>query len=239
VDAKAGDVERTIGKFIRNPKIEIRNKFKIKNGKSRNLLTPALSPTWASGVDGRIGAREKGDSVAGANPGVASAVRTRVAGGFTARLGTRHPMRTVVELGVGVMSSPLRRYGKFCLVGGSGVVVDMAVLGLLATGLGWNLSLAKVVAAETAIINNYTWNNLWTFRGRSGVGWRGWLAGLGRFNLICLAGIGWSVLLLNAGVHGLGLNVYLANGIAIVLVSLWNFWLSERFGWKPSRGIGP
>jgi dolichol-phosphate mannosyltransferase len=126
----------------------------------------------------------------------------------------------------------LGRYGSFCVVGGSGVLVDMAVLGLLAAGLGWNLSLAKVVAAETAIINNYAWNNLWTFRGRAGVGWSGWLAGLGRFNLICLAGIGWSVLLLNVGVYGLGLNVYLANGIAIVLVSLWNFWLSERFGWR-------
>lgn len=124
------------------------------------------------------------------------------------------------------------RYGRFCVVGGSGVVVDMAVLGLLATGLGWNLTLAKALAAETAIINNYTWNDLWTFRDRSGRGWRRWLAGLGRFNLICLAGIGWSVLLLNVGVHGLGLNVYLANGIAIVLVSLWNFWMSERFGWR-------
>jgi len=111
--------------------------------------------------------------------------------------------------------SLFRRYGKFCVVGGTGVLVDMAVLGLIAGLLGWNLSLAKVLAAETAIVNNYTWNDRWTFRGRSGRGWGGWLAGLGRFNLICLAGIGWSVLLLNAGVNGLGLNIYLANGIAI------------------------
>ena len=124
-------------------------------------------------------------------------------------------------------------------MGGSGVLVDMAVLGLLATVLGWNLSVAKVLAAEIAIINNYAWNNRWTFRNRSSCGWRGWLAGLGRFNLICVAGIGWSVLLLNGGVYGLGLNVYLANGIAIVLVSVWNFWMSERFGWKRGGGIGP
>lgn len=43
----------------------------------------------------------------------------------------------------------------------------------------------------------------------------------------------------NGGVYGLGLNLYLANGIAIVLVSVWNFWLSERFGWKCRAGIGP
>jgi dolichol-phosphate mannosyltransferase len=130
-----------------------------------------------------------------------------------------------------------RRYVQFCMVGGSGVFVDMGVLFLLASpmSLGWNISLAKVLAAETAIINNYTWNDLWTFRGRSARGWRGWLSGLGRFNLVCVAGIGWSVLLLNAGVYGLGLNLYVANGAAIVLVSLWNFWLSERFAWKKDQ----
>ncbi len=126
------------------------------------------------------------------------------------------------------------RYARFCIVGGSGVVVDMGVLWLLASGLDWNLSLGKVLAAECAMISNYTWNNVWTFRGRSRHGCWGWLEGLGRFNLICVAGIGWSVLLLNIGVHGLRLNMYLSNGIAIVLVSLWNFWFSDRFGWGSS-----
>ena len=104
----------------------------------------------------------------------------------------------------------------------------MAVLWLLVSVAGWNLSLAKVLAAEAAIINNFTWNNLWTFRGRARHGGRAWLVGLGRFNVICVAGIGWSVLLLNLGVHGLGWNVYVTNGIAIVLVSGWNFWWSEK-----------
>jgi len=122
----------------------------------------------------------------------------------------------------------VRRYLRFCVVGGSGVVVDMAVLWLLVSVAGWNLSLAKVLAAEAAIINNFTWNNLWTFRGRARHGGRAWLVGLGRFNVICVAGIGWSVLLLNLGVHGLGWNVYVTNGIAIVLVSGWNFWWSEK-----------
>jgi len=55
---------------------------------------------------------------------------------------------------------------KFCCVGGSGVVVDMAVLALLADPrfLGWNVLLSKVCAAEAAMINNFIWNELWTFR---------------------------------------------------------------------------
>src|SRR5919108_1146891 len=51
-------------------------------------------------------------------------------------------------------------------------------------------------------------------------------------NFICVAGIALSVLLLNAQVYWLGMNVYQANFIAIVLVSVWNFFLNLKFGWK-------
>jgi dolichol-phosphate mannosyltransferase len=133
----------------------------------------------------------------------------------------------------------LRRYVQFCLVGGSGVVVDMAFIYLLAspTMLGWNLSLSKVAAAEIAIVNNFVWNDLWTFRGL-GAAADSWPERAGRFlkfNLICTVGIGWGVVFLNVLVYRLGLNVYLANFLSIVLVSLWNFFLNLRFGWSRPR----
>lgn len=108
----------------------------------------------------------------------------------------------------------LAKYLKFCLVGGSGVLVDMGMLHVLhAPGwLGWDLSLSKALAAETALISNFVWNELWTFRSTAvPAGWRARLGRLARFNLICLAGIGWSVLLVNLFARGLGWNVYLAN----------------------------
>jgi len=134
----------------------------------------------------------------------------------------------------------LNRYARFCVVGGTGLVVDMGIVWLLAspTTLGWNLSLSKVIAAEVAILNNFVWNDLWTFRGLV-AGANVWLERLRRFwkfNLICVAGIGLSVLLLNVQVYWLHLNVYLANFIAIVLVSLWNFFLNLRFGWNTVTG---
>jgi dolichol-phosphate mannosyltransferase len=161
-----------------------------------------------------------------------------------------------------------RRYLKFCVVGGSGVVVDMALLHVLSSPsiLGWNLSLSKALAAEVGLVNNFIWNEVWTFRDlteeehgerggsrdetalaglkelnrlnrlnelrRASAAWRRRLARFVKFNLICTAGIGLSVLLLNVQVYGLGWNVYLSNFIAIVLVSLWNFFLNLKFGWK-------
>ena len=130
----------------------------------------------------------------------------------------------------------LKRYVKFCIVGGTGMAVDMTMIYLLATPsmLGWNLSLSKVIAAEVAVVNNFIWNDTWTFRGL-GVSGNVWLQRLYRFlkfNLISLAGIGLSVLLLNIQVYWLHVNLYLANFIAIVLVSVWNFFMSLRFGWN-------
>ena len=127
----------------------------------------------------------------------------------------------------------VERYFKFCVVGGTGMLVDMGILWLIVSLLGWNLSLGKVLAAEAAIVNNFLWNDRWTFRApRSDAP-----SGFGRlkrflkFNLICVTGIIWSVLLINLQVYGLRMNAYLANFVAIMLVSLWNFFMSERFGW--------
>ncbi len=142
----------------------------------------------------------------------------------------------------GGLPEPLwKRYVKFCVVGGTGIVVDMGVLHLLASSamLGWNLSLSKTIAAETAIFNNFLWNDLWTFRGmatgRHSPSQR--LIRFLKFNLICLSGIALSLLLLNIQVHGLRWNLYLANFIAIVLVSLWNFLLNLKFGWSCSKPL--
>ena len=94
--------------------------------------------------------------------------------------------------------------------------------------------MSKAVAAEIAIFSNFTWNELWTFgdlsiadgsqRGRAGR--------FGRFNLICLAGIVLSILLLNLQTRSFHINIYAGNLIAILIVSLWNFGMNLRFGWN-------
>ena len=131
----------------------------------------------------------------------------------------------------------LPQFARFCLVGGSGVIVDMIVLHALAVGLGWNVSLSKVCAAETALPSNFLWNEVWTFREAGGGEVKmGCVWGrLGRFHAICGAGIGLAVLGLHLFHTGLGFNLYLANLLAIGLVTLWNFGLNARFNW---RGTG-
>ncbi len=128
------------------------------------------------------------------------------------------------------------KYIRFCLVGGSGVIVDMGILFLLASPgmLGWNLTLSKVIAAEVAIVNNFFWNDIWTFRDTVSkeCAKYSWLGRLLKFNLICLSGIAISVGLLNLQVYIFHIDMYIANFVSIVLVSLWNFIISMKLGWK-------
>jgi len=144
------------------------------------------------------------------------------------------------------LSAVLIRFLKFCLVGGSGMVVDMGVLFLLADPrmLGMDITFSKICAAETALINNFVWNELWTFRAsedlESAIGNRksktvGVFRRLAFFNAICGIGIGMAVILLNLFHNCLGGNLYLSNFAAIIIVTFWNFGMNSKFNWAVRR----
>jgi dolichol-phosphate mannosyltransferase len=131
---------------------------------------------------------------------------------------------------------PLSRFIRFGLVGLSGVVVDMTILYLLSdpSTLAWNLTRSKVIAAEAAIINNFIWNDLWTFGDISKTqrSWKPTFKRLLKFNTICLVGLTLNVLLLNILFNFFGVNRYVANLISIALVTVWNFWINLKLSWR-------
>lgn len=131
---------------------------------------------------------------------------------------------------------PLQRFFRFGLVGLSGVVIDMALLYLLHSTLGLALTRSKILAAEAAIFNNFIWNDAWTFADISQQqrGWGPRLKRLLKFNLVCLAGLVLNVLVLNVlynWVFGQRWP-YLANLLAIAIVTVWNFWLNLKLSWR-------
>ena len=131
---------------------------------------------------------------------------------------------------------PVGRFVRYGLVGLSGVFVDMAILYLLSTQLGWGLTRSKLIAAEIAIISNFLWNDAWTFAdiAQRQKGWSARFKRLLKFNTICLMGLVLDVLLLNFFynlVFGQNLK-YVANLIAIGLVAAWNFWINLKLSWR-------
>ena len=57
---------------------------------------------------------------------------------------------------------------KFCLVGGSGYVVNLSVFAVVAKGLDLHHLIAATIAFVVAVSNNFWWNRHWTFRARHG-----------------------------------------------------------------------
>jgi len=129
---------------------------------------------------------------------------------------------------------PVARFIRFGLVGFSGVFVDMAILYLLRDVFALGLTRSLIVSAEVAIINNFFWNDLWTFKdvSQQQKGARKRFKRLLKFNIICLVGVAIKVFLANILFNFLGFNEYLSNLIAIALVTLWNFWFNLKLSWR-------
>jgi dolichol-phosphate mannosyltransferase len=134
---------------------------------------------------------------------------------------------------------PFRRFIQFGLVGLSGVFVDMAIFYLLRDprSLGWGLTRSKVIAAELAIINNFLWNDRWTFGDISSQqkGWSKRIKRFIKFNLICSIGVLLNIGILNVLVNFFHINDYLANLMAIALVTIWNFWINLKLSWRVTQ----
>jgi dolichol-phosphate mannosyltransferase len=150
-------------------------------------------------------------------------------------------------------SFPLGRFLRFGVVGFSGLFVDIVVFYLLRELIGLPLYLSTALSIETAIVNNFLWNDAWTFAdlAQKQKGWRARFARFYKFNLVCLIGA-----VLQVGIMAAILAIpavsqipalagslttadwadnaheYFAKVVAIALVTLWNFWINLKLSWR-------
>jgi putative flippase GtrA len=119
---------------------------------------------------------------------------------------------------------------KFCVVGGAGYVVNLAVYTLLLDAVGLHYISAAVGSFLVAVTNNYTWNRLWTFRAqRGGVAYQGM-----RFLIVSTMALLANLAVLH-GLVTLGLGEVIAQAIAIVLVTPVNFVGNKLWSFGPRR----
>ncbi|HEY9807219.1 MAG TPA: GtrA family protein, partial [Candidatus Obscuribacterales bacterium] len=130
--------------------------------------------------------------------------------------------------------SPFGRFIRFGFVGITGLFVDMSVFYLLREGLQLGLTRSNIISVELAIINNFLWNDAWTFAdvSRRQQGWRQRLKRLLKFNVICLMGLILNTLIVNALFNFFHTNEYVAKLIAIAVVLFWNFWINLKLSWR-------
>jgi len=126
----------------------------------------------------------------------------------------------------------LARFAKFCLVGGSGVVVNMGLLWLLTEFAGLYYLLSSAIGIETSIITNFTLNEFFTFSDRRSQGLKGFLKRLLKFNLVSLAGLGVNMGLLWFLTSGVGLYYLISNLFGIAAATLWNYLVNVLWTWR-------
>jgi putative flippase GtrA len=107
---------------------------------------------------------------------------------------------------------------KFCAVGATGYVVNLAVFTLLVRSFDVHYMPAAICSFAVAVTNNYLWNRFWTFRGSRG---HFYYQGL-RFLIVSFCALAANLIVLRLLVAA-GLDEVVAQAIAIILVTPVNF----------------
>ena len=129
-------------------------------------------------------------------------------------------------------SGELLRFGKFLLVGASGILVNEGVLWLLKDHASLDIRYALLVSIEVSIITNFILNNSFTFADRHKPGLKHFLGNFLRFNFFSAPGgiLNWVTTVVLTNTHTVSYLIFNLVGIAIAM--LWNYFANNLWTWK-------
>lgn len=121
---------------------------------------------------------------------------------------------------------------RFGLVGLSGIVVNMGFLYVLTEFAGLYYLISAAIAIELSIVNNFIWNDIWTFGATENLRFDRKIQRFGSFQAVSMGG-----LLVNMGVLYLladifGVNYLIANLAGILVAFVWNYAVNRHCTWK-------
>ncbi len=122
------------------------------------------------------------------------------------------------------------RLCKFLVVGGTGVLVNSLALLVLYHQAHLPLVVASTLSVELAILNNFCWNDRWTF-GRRNYS----LSRFAQFNLVSLGGLAITTFTLWVLVCHLNVYYLAANLLGIGLATAWNFAANLFWTWRSAQ----
>ena len=126
----------------------------------------------------------------------------------------------------------LRRFFKFCVVGLSGVLVNMGLLWLLTEFAGFPYLISAGFSIESSIISNFVLNDYFTFADRRSPKAKSFLNRLLKFNLVSLAGLAINIGVLWLLTEVFGVYYLLSNLCGIAVATLWNYLINTWWTWR-------
>lgn len=123
---------------------------------------------------------------------------------------------------------------KFCIVGGTGVIVNTGVLFLLTDVFHITYMISSIFAIELAILWNFFLNNIWTFKkstNKSSIGTK-----ILKFHGVSIIGalINWGILVLFTDVI-FHLYYIISNLIGIAVATAWNYLVNTYYTWRDEK----
>ena len=133
-----------------------------------------------------------------------------------------------------MMSLITPRMLRFCVVGASGLAVNMGILILLTEKFHFPYVLSSLVAIEISILTNFALNNMWTWSDRHGESvFRRIVKYHTVAGMTAFAG-NWLLLVLLTELCGLDYRI--ANFIGIAAGVMLNFWLNNLWTFRTTSG---
>lgn len=129
----------------------------------------------------------------------------------------------------------ISRFLKFCLVGLSGVLVNLGLLQLLTEIFGLFYLVSAVFSIESSILSNFILNEIWTFRERRTSPRKDVLNRAIKFNIVGIGGLLINVAILFLLTESFGIYYLISEMFGIGAAVLWNFTINTWWTWKVKR----
>ena len=122
------------------------------------------------------------------------------------------------------------RFILFVLVGCTGAILHLTILGTLFVGFRVPFAIAQTVASLVAMLLNFTFNNSFTHRDHRLIG-RKFLIGLLRFIGVCSVGAFVNVEIASY-FYGLSVSWWISGLLGALIGSVWNYAVSATLVWR-------
>ena len=122
---------------------------------------------------------------------------------------------------------------KFCIVGGTGVIVNTGILALLKEIVHIDYRIASIFAIELAIVWNFFLNDAWTFKKSTNKS--NTFTKMMKFHGVSIVGaiINWGVLVLLTDLAHI--FYIISNLIGIIVATAWNYIVNINYTWREDK----
>ena len=121
---------------------------------------------------------------------------------------------------------------KFILVGLSGIFVNVAVIWFLTEKIGLYYLYSGILSSETTVLNNFFWNDRWTFKDKINASNHGLSNRLIKFHISRFSSLMFAFLILFFMTEILSVHYLISNICSLLLVLSYNYLTSKDWVWN-------